>query len=61
MFQDFKVLFEQIDEYTELRNDINEDQDIRDIALDELKILQKELDEHAEEVIDIILPKSDAD
>lgn len=61
MFQDFKLIFEQIEEYTQIRNDVTEDQDIRDIALEELNTLQDELEERAEEVIEVILPKNDAD
>lgn len=38
-----------------------EDQDIRDIALEELKSLQEQLEEFAEDIVDVILPKSDAD
>ena len=61
MFNEFKNIFDLVHEYTDLRNDVTEDQDIRDMALQELKIFQEQVEEFAEEIVDVILPKSDAD
>ena len=42
-------------------NDDEEDQEIKEIASEELESLSEQIDEIAEDIVELILPKSDAD
>ena len=61
MFENLKSLFNQADENMAIVNDAEEEKEIQEIATEELESIKEQVDDLAEDIIDVILPKSDAD
>lgn len=61
MFDELKKLFSACDENTQICNEPDEDEELKEIAKDELESLEEQIEELAEDIVDVILPKSDAD
>ena len=61
LFEQLKEFFDQTKENLQIIADPEEEQDFKDIAKEELQKVKEQIDELSEEIVEIILPKSDAD
>ncbi len=61
MYDDLKKLFVACEENTQICNEPEEEEELKEIAREELESLEEQIEELADEIIDVILPKSDAD
>ena len=61
MFDELKQLFVSYSENYDIIQEPDEDKELKEIAQDEIHSLEEQIEEMTEDIIDVILPKSDAD
>jgi len=61
LFKEYRQLFDQMQECQAILGDKDEEKEMVDIAKEEMEGIEEQIDEQAEEIVEAILPKSDAD
>lgn len=61
LFNDFKALFTHAEENVAILAEPEEDAEIKEMAQEELAGVEEDIDDLADDIVEIILPQSDAD